>query len=305
MLRLDDVSASYRGLRALQGVSLEVARGEIVAVVGANGAGKSTLLKSIAGQVATEGSIEFEGQSLRRLPAHRITRLGVSMVPEGRRLFPRLSVEDNLRLGAYAKRGADRFKPLELVFSLFPRLQERLPQRAETLSGGEQQMLAIGRALMTQPRFLMLDEPSQGIMPRLVDDILAAVTRIRELGVTVLLVEQRLVEALAIADRAYVLQTGRIVLSGPAAEIAGDDGGAQGVSGDLADACADRGWRDRRSGDGAVAPRGRHSMHRVRAGARAARTRRRHQHAAARDQGAGRARPAGRNWTAPASARAS
>ena len=145
------------------------------------------------------------------------------MVPEGRRLFPRLSVEDNLRLGAYAKRGADRFAPLELVFSLFPRLRERLPQRAETLSGGEQQMLAIGRALMTQPRFLMLDEPSQGIMPRLVDDILAAVTRIRSLGVTVLLVEQRLVEALAIADRAYVLQTGRIVLSGPAAEIAADD----------------------------------------------------------------------------------
>jgi branched-chain amino acid transport system ATP-binding protein len=222
MLRLGNVSASYRGLRALQGVSLEVARGEIVAVVGANGAGKSTLLKSIAGLVATDGSIEFEGQSLRRVAAHRITRMGVSMVPEGRRLFPRLSVEDNLRLGAYARRGADRFKPLELVFSLFPRLRERLAQRAETLSGGEQQMLAIGRALMTQPRFLMLDEPSQGIMPRLVDDILAAVGRIRDLGVTVLLVEQRLVEALAIADRAYVLQTGRIVMAGPAAAILAD-----------------------------------------------------------------------------------
>jgi len=222
MLRLVNVSASYRGLRALQGVSLEVARGEIVAVVGANGAGKSTLLKSIAGLVATEGSIEFEGQSLRRVAAHRITRIGVSMVPEGRRLFPRLSVEDNLRLGAYARRGADRFKPLELVFSLFPRLRERLAQRAETLSGGEQQMLAIGRALMTQPRFLMLDEPSQGIMPRLVDDILAAVGRIRDLGVTVLLVEQRLVEALAIADRACVLQTGRIVMAGPAAAILAD-----------------------------------------------------------------------------------
>jgi len=223
MLSLENVSAAYRGLRALQGVSLQVARGEIVAVVGANGAGKSTMLKSIAGQVATEGEIMFEGRSLRRLPAHRITRLGVSMVPEGRRLFPRLSVEDNLRLGAYAKRGADRFKPLELVFALFPRLRERLAQRAETLSGGEQQMLAIGRALMTQPRFLMLDEPSQGIMPRLVDDIFAAVTRIRALGVTVLLVEQRLVEALAIADRAYVLQTGRIVLTGPAAQIAADE----------------------------------------------------------------------------------
>ena len=222
MLKLENVSASYRGLRALQGVSLEVARGEIVAVVGANGAGKSTLLKSIAGLVATDGSIEFEGQSLRRVAAHRITRMGVSMVPEGRRLFPRLSVEDNLRLGAYARRGADRFKPLELVFALFPRLRERLAQRAETLSGGEQQMLAIGRALMTQPRFLMLDEPSQGIMPRLVDDILAAVERIRDLGVTVLLVEQRLVEALAIADRAYVLQTGRIVMAGPAAAILAD-----------------------------------------------------------------------------------
>ena len=223
MLSLEDVSASYRGLRALQGVSLHVARGEIVAVVGANGAGKSTLLKSIAGQVTREGAITFEGQSLRHMPAHRITRLGVSMVPEGRRLFPRLSVEDNLRLGAYTKRGADRFKPLELVFALFPRLRERLAQRAETLSGGEQQMLAIGRALMTQPRFLMLDEPSQGIMPRLADDIFAAVTRIRDLGVTILLVEQRLVEALAIADRAYVLQTGRIVLTGPAAQIAADE----------------------------------------------------------------------------------
>ncbi len=223
MLRLENLSASYRGLKALQGVSLDVAKGEIVAVVGANGAGKSTLLKSIAGHVAIEGDITFDGTSLRRMPAHLITRLGVGLVPEGRRLFPRLSVEDNLRLGAYAKRGtADRFRPLDLVFSLFPRLQERLPQRAETLSGGEQQMLAIGRALMTQPRLLMLDEPSQGIMPRLVDDILAAVQKIRDLGVTVLLVEQRLAEALEIADRAYVLQTGRVVMSGPANVIAAD-----------------------------------------------------------------------------------
>ncbi len=223
MLRLHDVSASYRGLKALQGVSLEVAKGEVVAVVGANGAGKSTLLKAIAGQVLTTGTIELDGKSLTRVPAHLITRMGIGLVPEGRRLFPRLSVEDNLRLGAYAKRGeADRFKPLELVFSLFPRLQERLPQRAETLSGGEQQMLAIGRALMTQPRLLMLDEPSQGIMPRLVDDILAAIVRIRALGVTVLLVEQRLAEALDIADRAYVLQTGRVVMEGPARDIASD-----------------------------------------------------------------------------------
>jgi branched-chain amino acid transport system ATP-binding protein len=223
MLRLNDLSAAYRGLKALQGVSIEVSRGEIVAVVGANGAGKSTLLKAIAGQVTIEGEIAFEGATLKRMPAHRIARLGINLVPEGRRLFPRLSVEDNLRLGAYAKRGdPDRFKPLDLVFSLFPRLRERLPQRAETLSGGEQQMLAIGRGLMTQPRLLMLDEPSQGIMPRLVDDIFAAILRIRDLGVTILLVEQRLAEALEIADRAYVLQTGRVVMSGKAADIAAD-----------------------------------------------------------------------------------
>jgi branched-chain amino acid transport system ATP-binding protein len=222
MLRLDGLSASYRGLKALQGVSLHVARSEIVAVVGANGAGKTTLLKSIAGLVATEGGIEFDGQDLRRLKPHMVSRAGIGLVPEGRRLFPRLTVEDNLRLGAYAIRGPERFKPLELVFSLFPRLQERLAQRAETLSGGEQQMLAIGRALMSQPRLLMLDEPSQGIMPKLVDDIFQAILRIRDLGLTVLLVEQRLVEALEIADRAYVLQTGRIVMSGSAAEIAAD-----------------------------------------------------------------------------------
>ena len=223
MLRLEGVSASYRGLKALQGIDIAVEAGEVVAVVGANGAGKSTLLKTIAGQVATEGAITFEGESLRRMAPHRIARLGINLVPEGRRLFPRLSVEDNLRLGAYArKHDPDRFGPLDLVFERFPRLKERLPQRAETLSGGEQQMLAIGRALMTKPRLLMLDEPSQGIMPRLVDDIQAAVTRIRGLGVTVLIVEQRLAEALAIADRAYVLQTGRVVMSGPAATVAAD-----------------------------------------------------------------------------------
>ncbi|GAC1347738.1 MAG: ABC transporter ATP-binding protein [Acetobacteraceae bacterium] len=223
LLRLSGVSASYRGLRALQDVSLDVAAGEIVAVVGANGAGKSTLLRAIAGQVATEGEILFDDVSIARVPPHLITRGGVGLVPEGKRLFARLSVEDNLRLGAYARRAdPNRFRPLELVFGLFPRLQERLGQRAETLSGGEQQMLAIGRALMTQPRLLMLDEPSQGIAPRLVDDILAAVGRIRALGTTVLLVEQRLVEALELADRAYVLQTGRIVMEGPAAAIAGD-----------------------------------------------------------------------------------
>ncbi|MGA9865516.1 MAG: ABC transporter ATP-binding protein [Acetobacteraceae bacterium] len=225
MLRLDGVSASYRGLRALQGVSIEVARGEIVAILGASGAGKSTLLKVIAGQVAAEGTIAFDGTSIRHLPAQRIARLGIGLVPEGRRLFPRLSVEDNLRVGVHARRGEiDRFAPFDLVFSVFPRLRERLGQRAETLSGGEQRMLAIGRALMGKPRLLMLDEPSRGIIPRLVDDILAAIRRINALGVTVLLVEQRLTEALEIAQRAYVMHTGRIVMSGKATAIAADDG---------------------------------------------------------------------------------
>ena len=225
LLEMRDVSASYRGLAALQGITLQVRPGEIVAVVGANGAGKSTLLRAVAGQVATRGTITFDGTPITGMAPHLITRRGVGLVPEGKRLFPRLSVEDNLRLGAYARRGDPaRFAPLQLVYDLFPRLQERLPQRAETLSGGEQQMLAIGRALMTQPRLLMLDEPSQGIAPKLVDDILAAVGRIRDLGTTVLLVEQRLAEALELADRAYVLQTGRIVMQGPASEIAGDAG---------------------------------------------------------------------------------
>jgi branched-chain amino acid transport system ATP-binding protein len=222
LLEIRDLTASYRGLRALHGIDLDVAAGEIVAVVGANGAGKSTLLRAIAGQMTIGGQIRFDGHSLARVPAYEVNRRGAVLVPEGRRLFPRLSVEDNLRLGAYARRGPDRFKPLDLVFQLFPRLQERLQQRAETLSGGEQQMLAIGRALMTEPRLLMLDEPSQGIMPRLVDDILEAVQTIRARGVTILIVEQRLAETLAIADRAYVLQTGRVVLAGPAATIAAD-----------------------------------------------------------------------------------
>ncbi len=222
LLHVSGLTAAYRGLRVLHGIDIEVATGEIVAVMGANGAGKSTLLRAIAGQMPTGGAIRFAGLDLADLPAHRINRLGAVLVPEGRRLFSGLSVEDNLRLGAYARRGPDRFKPLDLVFELFPRLQERLKQRAATLSGGEQQMLAIGRALMTNPRLLMLDEPSQGIMPRLVDDIMDAVQRIRGLGVTILIVEQRLVETLSIADRAYVLQTGRVVMAGPAATIAAD-----------------------------------------------------------------------------------
>jgi branched-chain amino acid transport system ATP-binding protein len=222
LLEISRLTTAYEGLVAVADVSVSVGAGEIVAVVGANGAGKSTLLKSIAGlERPRDGTIVFDGTRIEGLPAHRITALGIALVPEGRRLFPRLTVGDNLRLGSYLHRAkADRDAPLKGVFTLFPRLAERLGQRTETLSGGEQQMLSIARALMTRPRLLMLDEPSQGIMPRLVDEILRAVVAIRDGGTTVLIVEQRFVECLEIADRAYVLQTGRVVISGKAAEIA-------------------------------------------------------------------------------------
>jgi branched-chain amino acid transport system ATP-binding protein len=222
LLDVRSLTTAYRGLIAISDISITVGSGEIVTVAGANGAGKSTLLKSIAGlETPRSGAVTFDGERIEALPGHAITALGLAYVPENKRLFPRLTVADNLRLGSYLHRGkADRDAPLERVFALFPRLKERLSQRANTLSGGEQQMLAIGRALMTRPRLLMLDEPSQGIMPKLVDEIFEAVMAIRDAGVTVLLVEQRLAESLEIADRAYVLQTGRVLLSGTAADVA-------------------------------------------------------------------------------------
>jgi branched-chain amino acid transport system ATP-binding protein len=222
MLSVRDVTTAYQGLVAISNVSIDVEKGEIVCVAGANGAGKSTLLKSIAGaERPRAGSVSFDGDRIDGLAQHVITARGIAYVPENRRLFPRLSVRDNLRLGSYLYRGkSDREAPMEFVFGLFPRLAERLEQRAETLSGGEQQMLAIGRALMTRPRLLMLDEPSQGIMPKLVDEIFQAVKRIRDAGMTVLIVEQRMAECLEIADRAYILQTGRVLMNGNAAEIA-------------------------------------------------------------------------------------
>jgi len=224
VLATRDLSTSYGGLIALSNATIDVQQGEIVCVAGANGAGKSTLLKSIVGmERPSSGTVEFLGERIDGLAPHLVTQRGIAYVPENRRLFPRLSVADNLRLGSYLFRGEkDREAPLETVMSLFPRLGERLPQRAETLSGGEQQMLAIGRALMTRPKLLMLDEPSQGIMPKLVDEIFVAVSKIRAAGTTVLIVEQRLTECLEIADRAYVLQTGRVTMSGTAAEIAGN-----------------------------------------------------------------------------------
>jgi branched-chain amino acid transport system ATP-binding protein len=221
LLDVANLTTAYRGLIAISDISINVDSGEIVTVAGANGAGKSTLLKSIAGmEKPKSGSVNFVGERIDTIPAHLITARGLAFVPENKRLFPRLSVADNLRLGSYLHRGSpDRDSPLEFVFKLFPRLEERLSQRAATLSGGEQQMLAIARALMTRPRLLMLDEPSQGIMPKLVDEIFQAVQQIRNNGVTVLLVEQRLSESLEISDRAYVLQTGKVVMSGPAADI--------------------------------------------------------------------------------------
>jgi branched-chain amino acid transport system ATP-binding protein len=219
-----DVTTAYHGLVAISGVSIEVAEGEVVCVAGANGAGKSTLLKSIAGMEHPQtGTITFADQRIDRLAPHLVTARGIAYVPENRRLFPRLSVRDNLRLGSYLFRGrSDREAPLARVTSLFPRLSERMDQAAGTLSGGEQQMLAIGRALMTRPRLLMLDEPSQGIMPKLVDEIFAAVAEIRRAGMTVLLVEQRLTECLEIADRVYVMQTGKVVSCGTANDIKSD-----------------------------------------------------------------------------------
>jgi branched-chain amino acid transport system ATP-binding protein len=224
MLSVREVTTAYQGLVAISQVSIEVEKGEIVCVAGANGAGKSTLLKTIAGaERPRAGQVSLDGERIDGLPQHQITARGIAYVPENRRLFPRLSVKDNLRLGSYLFRGkADRDQPLDLVFSLFPRLQERLEQRAETLSGGEQQMLAISRALMTRPRLLMLDEPSQGIMPKLVSEIFQAVKKIRDAGMTVLIVEQRMAECLEIADRAYILQTGRVLMQGRSDELMGN-----------------------------------------------------------------------------------
>jgi branched-chain amino acid transport system ATP-binding protein len=224
MLSVHEVTTAYQGLVAISAVSIEVGKGEIVCVAGANGAGKSTLIKTIAGaERPRSGTVTFDGERIDGVAQHLITARGIAYVPENRRLFPRLTVGDNLRLGSYMYRGkADRDEPLKLVFDLFPRLSERLEQRAETLSGGEQQMLAISRALMTRPRLLMLDEPSQGIMPKLVDEIFRAVLKIRDAGMTVLIVEQRIAECLEIADRAYILQTGRVLMQGSAAEISGN-----------------------------------------------------------------------------------
>jgi len=225
LLTIEDLHVAYGKVEVLRGVSLEVAEGEIVALLGANGAGKTTTLRTISGLVrGRQGRILLSGADITRLRAHQVVARGLGHVPEGRRIFGPLSVEENLRLGGYLLRrdAAEVERRIAASYTLFPRLAERRGQLAGTLSGGEQQMLAIARALMLEPRLLVLDEPSMGLAPKLVRAIFAIIQRIRTQGTSVLLVEQNARQALRIADRAYVLESGRIALSGPAAALAAD-----------------------------------------------------------------------------------
>jgi branched-chain amino acid transport system ATP-binding protein len=221
MLRLENVHTFYGNIEALKGVSVDVAQGQIVTIIGANGAGKSTLLMTICGSPrAAAGRIVYDGREISRLATYDIVKLGISQAPEGRRIFPRMTVYENLQMGAVPNGGRFFEQDVEKVFTLFPRLKERLHQRGGTLSGGEQQMLAIGRALLARPRMLLLDEPSLGIAPILVQQIFQAIVRInQEEGLTILLVEQNAYQALKIAHRGYVLATGRVIMAGTGAEL--------------------------------------------------------------------------------------
>jgi branched-chain amino acid transport system ATP-binding protein len=225
MLQVREVQVSYGRVPALHDVSFELPAGKIIAIVGANGSGKSTILRAIAGLNRVDrGEIRLEDQAIHRLPAHRRVGLGLALVPEGRHLFPLLTVERNLQIGAYSRRDRQEIQAsLESVYRTFPVLSERRTQSAGTLSGGEQQMLAIGRGLMSRPRLLMLDEPSWGIAPLLVNKIFETIAEINRSGVSILLVEQNVQRALSLAHHAYVLQTGRVVLSGTGAELLGSD----------------------------------------------------------------------------------
>jgi len=221
MLEVNHIRVCYDEVPAIHDVSFHIEEGEIVSIIGANGAGKSTLLRTISGLLCPDrGTIEFLGQRIDLWPPHRIVEEGISHVPEGRRIFQYMTVERNLRLGAYTQKSEEiREETLQQIFEIFPVLKERMNQRAGTLSGGEQQMLAIARGLMSRPKLLMLDEPSLGLMPTLVTRVFETIRRINEEGITVLLVEQNVREALELADRAYVLQTGNVVLEGTGQEL--------------------------------------------------------------------------------------
>lgn len=225
MLKVNDINVFYGAIHAIKGASLEVNEGEIVTLIGANGAGKSTILRTISGLLKPRsGNIEFQGSEISGVPAHEIVKVGISQVPEGRRIFAEMSVLENLELGAFTRIDKDGIKAdMDMVFERFPRLKERIGQLAGTLSGGEQQMLAMGRALMSRPKLLLLDEPSMGLAPLLIKEIFAIIQDINKTGTTVLLVEQNANMALSIAHRAYVLETGRITLSGDAKELAASD----------------------------------------------------------------------------------
>ena len=225
MLEVKDIEVYYGMIQALKGISFEVNEGEVIALIGANGAGKTTTLHTITGLLSPKkGSVLFEGQDNTKVPAHKIVSLGMAHVPEGRRVFAELSVYQNLKMGAYTRKDKDEIaKTLEMVYKRFPRLEERKNQLAGTLSGGEQQMLAMGRALMSHPKIIVMDEPSMGLSPILVNEIFDIIKEVSASGTTVLLVEQNAKKALSIADRAYVLETGKIVLEGDAKELMNDD----------------------------------------------------------------------------------
>jgi branched-chain amino acid transport system ATP-binding protein len=224
MLALQDIHVYYGNIAAVKGLSLEVYPGEIVTLLGSNGAGKSTTLRTISGLLRPrKGSVSFEGQRLDGIAAHEVVQRGIAQSPEGRRIFPRMSVDENLDLGAYVRNDRDAVNAdKRRVLDLFPRLRERINQKAGTMSGGEQQMLAVARALMARPKLLLLDEPSMGLAPVLVDLIFDTIAEIRKQGTTVLLVEQNALAALRVADRAYVMESGLLKLAGPAAELAND-----------------------------------------------------------------------------------
>ena len=224
ILKVDNINVYYGAIHAIKGISFEVNEGEIVTLIGANGAGKSTTLQTVSGLLRSRtGSIEFNGENISHVPSHKLVYKGLAQVPEGRRIFLQMSVEENLEMGAFTQKNAGIDADLESVYEQFPRLRERKKQIAGTLSGGEQQMLAMGRALMSHPKLLMLDEPSMGLAPILVEQIFDIIRQLHKNGTTILLVEQNAQMALSVADRAYVLETGKITLSGTGKELAESD----------------------------------------------------------------------------------